>query len=97
MPNFNKIKGPDGTDYTVEDTVAQSAASAAQSAATAAQAAADAAQEAADNITTAINGKGILSMSYSSENKEIVFTSTAIDIPDAAALTISTKTAAGIE
>lgn len=97
MPNFNKIKGPDGTDYTVEDTVAQSAASAAQSAATAAQTAADKAQEAADNITTAINGKGILSMSYNSENKEIVFTSEAIDIPDAAALTISAKTAAGLE
>ena len=97
MPNFNKIKGPDGTDYIVEDTVAQSAATAAQSAATDAKTAADAAQEAADNITTAINGKGILSMSYSSENKEIAFTSTAIDIPDAAALTITAKTAAGLE
>jgi len=97
MPNFNKIKGPDGTDYTVEDTAAQSAASAAQTAATAAQTAADKAQEAADNITTAINGKGILSMSYNSGNKEIVFTSTAIDIPDATALAISAKTAVGIE
>lgn len=97
MPNFNKIKAPDGTDYTVEDTVAQSAATAAQAVATAAQAAADKAQEAADNITTAINGKGILSMSYNSENKEIVFTSAPVNIPDAAALTISAKTAAGLE
>lgn len=97
MPNFNKIKAPDGTDYIVEDTAAQSAASAAQSTATAAQAAADKAQEAAGNITTAINGKGILSMSYSSAEKEIVFTSTAINIPDAAALTITAKTAAGFE
>lgn len=97
MPNFNKIKAPDGTDYTVEDTAAQSAASAARTAATAAQTAAKKAQEAADNITTAINGKGILSMSYETESKEIVFTSTAIDIPDAAAMSISAKTAMGLK
>lgn len=97
MPNFNKIKAPDGTDYTVEDTAAQSAANAAQTAANAAQTAANTAQEAAENITNAINGKGLLSMSYNSENKEIVFTSTAIEIPNAIAITISAKTAAGIE
>ena len=97
MPNFNNIKAPDGTSYVVEDTTARNAASVAQSDATAAQSAAAAAQQATVNITNAINGKGILSLTYEADTKAVVFTSSTIDIQDAAAMTISAATAAGLE
>lgn len=97
MPNFNNIKGPDGSIYTVEDTSARAAATTAQSDAAAAQSAAAAAQQAAVNITNAINGKGILSIGYEADTKAVVFASSTIDIQDAAAMTISAATAAGLE
>ena len=73
---------------------AQSAAETAQSAAETAQSAAETAQSAADAVKEAVDGVKTLTMSYTSQNSEIVFTEQTISV---GAAMLSAAEVAGME